>query len=50
LDAPRQLILPFRHHKGVFPSHFQIAVSGNFRRFDRAPADLLPPSNIGATE
>jgi hypothetical protein len=37
---------PLRRDKGVFASHFQIAVTGDLRRLDGATANLLPPRNV----
>ena len=50
LNAPCQRILQLCRHKGVFASHFQIAMTGYLRCFDCTPAHLLSPCDVRAAE
>src|SRR3954451_6466538 len=50
LDAARQFVLPFRRNKRVVSSCVQIPMPGDLRSLNCAPADLLPPRDVRATE
>jgi len=50
LDPAREFVLPLCCDERILAGHFEVTVTCDLAGFDGATADLLPPSDVGATE